>query len=93
VERVKDDRVGDRVDATHFAADLRTEAQHVIEGGWTDSQLEGTNLLGARAVMDPASVADADEVWANVQWSSEGSAADCAAGFARTRRWFESVRD
>ena len=79
-------------DADAFAEDLRRKAELVCRVGWTGANLEETDTLGVRAVLDPAAVADADEVWADVLWTAEEAEADAAAGFARTRAWFASVR-
>lgn len=74
---------------------LREWAARIREEGWSDyEQLLSTGeVLGVRAVLDPAAVDEAVPVWAATLWGVAGAEVDAACGYERTRAWFAALRE
>ncbi|MFV8172484.1 MULTISPECIES: hypothetical protein [Mycolicibacterium] len=74
---------------------LREWASRIREEGWDDYEqvLSTGEVLGVRAVLDPAAVDAAVEQWAATLWGTIGAEADAAADYPRTRAWFAAIRE
>lgn len=72
---------------------LREWASRIREEGWDDYEqvLSTGEVLGVRAVLDPAAVDAAVEQWAATLWGIAGAEADAAGDYPRTRSWFTEV--
>ncbi|TXI62492.1 hypothetical protein [Mycolicibacterium mageritense] len=74
---------------------LREWASRIREEGWDDYEqvLSTGEVLGVRAVLDPAAVDAAVEQWAATLWGIAGAEADAASDYPRTRAWFAATRE